>query len=153
MVYIINMNKHLKYLRYVVRHKWFTFLECANMGLYWRGLVHDLSKFLPCEWYPYVEHFYGDAQNEPEYDLAWLHHQKFNKHHWQYWLLQKDSGECKAVKMPVDYVKEMVCDWKGVSRAFNKPDGATLEWYEQNKSKMILHPTTRVIVEALLKGY
>ena len=26
-----------------------------------------------------------------KFDFAWLHHQKSNKHHWQYWLLQLDN--------------------------------------------------------------
>jgi len=51
--------KHLAYLRYVLRHKWFVLLACWRAGLYWRGIVHDWHKFLPSEWFPYVEHFHG----------------------------------------------------------------------------------------------
>ena len=52
------MTKHLKYLSYVMRHKWFVFVECCKLGIPFRGLVHDLSKFSPSEWFPYANFFY-----------------------------------------------------------------------------------------------
>ncbi len=98
--------KHLKYLSYVLRHKWYVFVECCKLGIPWRGIVHDLSKFLPDEWFPYANYFYANPfkpkRNETGYykpydtgdedfDLAWLKHQKRNPHHWQYWVLPKDN--------------------------------------------------------------
>lgn len=50
---------YLKYLRYLVLHKWYVMVECFSFGLYWRGLVHDMSKFLPSEFIPYARYFYG----------------------------------------------------------------------------------------------
>jgi hypothetical protein len=41
------MGKHWKYFRYVFRQRWYVFVECVKLGIVWRGLVHDLSKFLP----------------------------------------------------------------------------------------------------------
>jgi hypothetical protein len=35
-------------------------IECFNQGLIWRGLMHDLSKFLPDEFLPYANFFYPD---------------------------------------------------------------------------------------------
>ncbi len=52
--------KYLQYFWYVVRHKWYVFLACRAEGLYWRGLIHDWSKFRPSEFFPYTEHFYGE---------------------------------------------------------------------------------------------
>lgn len=77
----------------MLRHKWFVFLACQKAGLIGRGLVHDLSKFTPSEWFPYVEYFYGEhagKRQKPWYvqdafDRAWLLHQNRNPHHWQYW--------------------------------------------------------------------
>jgi len=101
--------KHLKYLWYVIRHKWYTFLECCKLGIPWLGIVHDWSKFLPSEFIAYARNFYGDYPDlsdsnchgivmtktkiKRDFDAAWLHHQKANKHHWQYWILQYDSGD------------------------------------------------------------
>ena len=89
------LSKHFKYLSYVLRHKWYVLIECCRLGIPWRGLVHDISKFLPSEWYPYVEKFYGKNPSSTsvkcKFDKAWLRHQHCNPHHWQYWLLQCDS--------------------------------------------------------------
>lgn len=95
--------KHLKYLCYVLRHKWFVLIECCKLGISWRGIVHDLSKFTPTEWFPYVEKFYGDRPSPRDatgaydplsvgglFDRAWLHHQHYNDHHWQWWILRGD---------------------------------------------------------------
>ena len=102
---------HFKYLSYVLRHKWYVFVECCKLGTPLRGILHDLSKFLPSEWFPYARHFYGNLPNWDDvkricptyqykntkqgnkdlFDIAWLLHQKRNKHHWQYWLLLEDN--------------------------------------------------------------
>lgn len=54
------MQKHWRYLKYVIRHKWFVLLAGLTLGVPLRQLlVHDWSKFLPCEWFPYASFFYG----------------------------------------------------------------------------------------------
>lgn len=108
------MKKHFQYLKYLLRHKWYVFLACLQYGLVWRGIKHDWSKFLPSEWFPYVEYFYGAKVERPNtkrmdknhqlvpimeapevvkkaFDVAWNYHQKRNSHHWQYWLLTPDN--------------------------------------------------------------
>ena len=150
--------KHLKYLRYILRHKWFVFIGCCKAGIPWQGLMHDISKLSPREWFPYVDHFYGTEREkklaEPAFDKAWLHHQNRNKHHWQYWMLHRDTGEVQVLSMPEKYAKEMLCDWIAVSKALGRhePD-ATLKWYETNKNKIKLHGVTRAFVEIMLRGY
>lgn len=141
--------KHLRYLSYVLRHKWFVFIECCRLGIPWQGLIHDMSKFLPSEWFPYVEHFYGDKKkdiNGDKFDYAWFLHQKRNPHHWQWWILQVGEGETHILLMPDKYCKEMVADWRGAGKAQGKPD--TKAWYLGNKDKMLLHPDTRARIEA-----
>ncbi len=51
-----------KYLGYLTRHRWFVMLACFREGLYWQGLIHDWSKFLPGEFLPYAWYFYGKIQ-------------------------------------------------------------------------------------------
>jgi hypothetical protein len=105
------MNKHLQYLRYVAKHKWYTFKAARELGITWLGIIHDWTKFLPREWFAYANYFYGQRTMddvpgdlveifagqrdlvEQAFDVAWLHHQKSNKHHWQYWLLNQDIPE------------------------------------------------------------
>jgi len=52
-------EREFKYAWYIIRHKWFVFLECGKRGLVWRGITHDLSKLRPSEWAPYADYFYG----------------------------------------------------------------------------------------------
>lgn len=156
------MLKHLKYLRYLIRHKFFVMQECFKVGLYWQGITHDMSKFTPTEWFPYVETFYGDKPNPRDssgaynplkisesFDYAWLSHQHHNPHHWQYWVLRGDAGWTKTMPMPHKYRLEMLCDWRGAGRAIKGKD-ETSEWYAANKDKMELHPDTRAWVEQQL---
>ena len=101
----------IKYLWQVLRHKWFVFLEACKLGIPWLGLIHDLSKFRPSEFLPYARHFYGNYPEwktmdtwgksyyfgrtkesvKGDFDVAWLYHQKRNRHHWQYWMLTEDD--------------------------------------------------------------
>ncbi len=166
-----------KYLKYLLRHKWFVLIECFKMGLYWRGIVHDMSKFLPLEFIPYMRYFYGCYPDwskmsgdfklryfgptkqsvEKEFDYAWLYHQRTNKHHYQYWHLKEDSGKLKVLEMPEKYRKELLCDWKGAGIAQGKvspkndPWLEVRKWYIANKDSIILHPETQYKVEKFLE--
>lgn len=161
------MRKHWRYLSYVCRHKWFVFVACMRLGVpLHRAIFHDWTKFLLSEWLPYAEYFYGDketpspgkygychtAGSDAAFDAAWNHHQKRNKHHWQYWLLVNDDNDGGYIPLPMPdaYMREMVADWVGAGKAQGKPD--TAAWYEENKAKMVLHPRTRLKVELLLEG-
>lgn len=164
--------KHWKYLKYVIRHKWYVFQFCRDLDVsLWQAVIHDWSKFMPCEWFPYVEKFYGGepvisyepgsrpnheqnvsdakALRDRNFNRAWLHHQHHNPHHWQHWVLREDSGNVLALKMPSKYVREMVADWAGAGKAitgkYDLPD-----WYGKNKSKMVLAENTRLLVEVLI---
>lgn len=120
------MSAHLKHLRYVLIHKWFVFIYCLEYGLIWRGIKHDWTKFLPSEWFPYVDFFYrgepssrtGAAQPKkatPEFEVAVNHHLHRNDHHWAYWVRLGDDGTVLALPMPDKCRKEMMADWLGVA--------------------------------------
>lgn len=169
------MKRYWSYLKYVIRHKWFVGIECFNKGLYWRGIIHDMSKFLPSEFVPYAKNFYNKDGSKKEvrdnigyykptstgdesFDFAWLLHQKRNKHHWQFWVLPKDEGGVVTLRMPINYLIEMVCDWVGAGKAqgFVSPIEdkyyETRKWYDKNKNKMQLHEKTREQVQDMI-GY
>ena len=63
---IINAFKHL---RKIFIHKYW-------VGLYWRGLVHDLSKLSPTEFFESIKYYQGDsspinaAKKDKGYSLA-----------------------------------------------------------------------------------
>jgi hypothetical protein len=144
------MRKYFKYLWYVLRHKWFVFVECCKLGIPLTGVVHDCNKFLPDEFFPYAEYFYGSdsTNNQDAFDMAWLKHQRRNRHHWQAWILHEDSGEVKVFDMPMRYRKEMLADWRGAGLALGKPD--TAKWYAANRKNQRLHPSTRRWIEEQL---
>lgn len=151
------MNKHLKYLNYLIRHKYFVFVAGLQLKVsLWRLIIHDWSKFLPCEWIPYVANFYGDRVDKEKYgisfDYSWLHHIHWNKHHFQHWTLIEDSGAIKPLRMPEKYVREMASDWLGAGRAITGKWEAW-DYYQKNKDNTLLHPETRKLFESLLKNF
>lgn len=159
------INQCKAHFIYTMRHKWFVFLECCKLGIPIQGLLHDLSKFTPVEFFAYSFHFfnkdgskrgikdktgsYNPMQTDNEqFKLAWFHHSSNNKHHWHYWVCVNENAEYIPMKMPKKYVLEMIADWRGAGRANNTPD--VLAWYNNNKGKMLLHEETRREIETIL---
>ena len=76
----VLLKAHVQYLWYVIRHKWFVFVECLKIGVpLWGALIHDWQKFTPAEWKPYVLSFWGPWSYEERptwlvesFDKAWL---------------------------------------------------------------------------------
>jgi len=160
----MKLKVFCKYMSYVVRHKWYVGRECFKHHLYWQGITHDISKLLPSEFVPYANYFYGNYKKflkngrihapgkNDAFDYAWLLHQKRNKHHWQWFLLQNDTDGLRLLDMPDRYIVEMVCDWKGAGKAQgHKQPGELQQWYMANKDKMQLSEITRFKVEQLLE--
>jgi hypothetical protein len=146
------MNIHWTNLKYLLRHKWEVFKAGWKYGVPIRQLVlHDWSKFLPIEWFGYARHFYGTKTAESKLDFlyAWNHHQKANKHHWNYWVTIGDGPVMTALEMPERLVREMVADWTGAGIAIKGYDD-TKNWYKEHRDKMLLHPNTRALVDRLL---
>lgn len=165
------MRAHLRYLGYVLRHKWFVFVAGLRLGApLWRLIIHDWSKFTPAEWGPYVRYFYRDNTGEgmdaigrfglaelapfgfyakDRFNVAWLHHQHRNPHHWQHWVLREDSGNVFPLPMPFPLAREMVADWMGAGRAITGR-WEVAEWYAKNREVIVLHPETRRYVEGVL---
>lgn len=144
------MSRVFRYLKYLIRHKWFVFRAGLKLkASIWRLLIHDWTKFLPSEFFPYLRKFYGPVGTDwARYDHAWNYHQKRNKHHWQYWVLIYDNGRMEPLEMPDKYVREMVADWAGAGKAkTGKWD--LVDWYYGHCS-MKLHPNTRKKVEHLI---
>ena len=156
-----------KYLKYLCKHKFYVFLECYKLKIPFLGLIHDWSKFRLSEFIPYAQHFYAQGSNiqkgrdetgyyqagnteSDQFNMAWLLHQKRNKHHWQWWLLPMDDSSTKVFEMPLKYRKEMLTDWRGAGRAQGAPD--TKAWYEKNKYKMQLGIFTRKWIEVWLNN-
>lgn len=113
---------------------------------------HDRSKYDLEEYVPYLYHFYPSGDIDPDskeykdaYDCAWLRHQKLNPHHWQYWVLIRDSGKIEPLDMPVEHVISMLCDWHSFSA--KDPSSTASRWYYDNGDKMMLSDNTRSLID------
>lgn len=88
------MRRYLAYVVYVLKHKYYVFVECLKLDVpIWIALAHDWDKFLPDE----LNSCYSYAPNgtnlkretftdtdDPAFNRAVLLHYKRNKHHWQH---------------------------------------------------------------------
>lgn len=147
---------HLRYLKYVLRHKWFVFVAGRVLGApLWRLIIHDWTKFTPAEWGPYVRQFFSPGPkggivvgfNFNEFPIAWNHHWHNNPHHWEYWL--KPNVDRTPIKMPEKFVREMVADWCGAGRAITgKWD--IMDWFTDNQDRIVLHHETWQLVDSLV---
>jgi len=143
------MGKYWTYFKYIMEHKKNVFLECCKEGMYWHALVHDNSKLRLSEFIPYAIFFTVKNRVARNYNIrdevdtnflkGWLLHQKRNKHHWNYWVSINRQNELIPLPMPYKYIRQMVCDWKAMSRKFG---GTSQEYYLKMKEGFILHPET-----------
>lgn len=112
--YKITFKKFFLHLHRVNSHRFKVFCLCCRAGIFWRGLVHDLSKYSFEEFFEGVRYYDGDyspiknCKIENGYSKAWLHHFGRNKHHYEYWY-DYAAKESTPV-MPYKYFVEMVCD-------------------------------------------
>jgi hypothetical protein len=150
------MDKHLNYLKYVCKHKWFVFRAGLAVGgiPLWRLIIHDYSKFSKAEWTPYVNRFFGGragiedkSQDPQEFHRAWLHHLHHNPHHWEHWITPAHMSD--PLEMPEHFVREMIADWLGAGKGITGSWDLT-EWYEKTESRHILHPATKEYVRVLM---
>jgi hypothetical protein len=153
----MKYKRHIAYLKYIIRHKWFVFkasryTKCSLK----RAILHDLSKFLPCEWMPYANSFYrDDGRNiyiqDPNFDYAWNHHLHLNPHHWQYWVLKGDDKFQKALEIPDEYLREMVADWFGAGKAI-KGSWNISEWWTNYQKGLIIHPNSLEKINTIINS-
>lgn len=117
------MNNFFKHLKLINKHRLEVFKLCAKCGLFWRGLVHDLSKYSRVEFFESVKYFVGtrspigEARKSQGYSLAWIHHINKNKHHFEYWYDAKNKTQ---INIPYKYAVEHICDTIAASKCYNK---------------------------------
>ena len=104
------LKKIWLHFKLITKHRWIVFKLCTRVGLPWRGLIHDLSKYGPTEFWESAKYYVGYkspiqiAREKREYSAAWLHHKGHNKHHEEYWY---DFNA--PVKVPVIPYKYTIC--------------------------------------------
>lgn len=145
----------------ITAHKARVMKYCFKVGLYRQGLLHDLSKYGPVEFWKGVTYYQGTrSPNEAERQAtgvseAWLHHKGRNRHHLEYWIDYSPQGDHRmcGMKMPVRYVAEMFCDRVAACQTYQGAkytNASPWEYYAQSKDHLMLHPDTRALLEKLL---
>ena len=148
----------------ITHHKYLVMKNCFKVGLYRQGLLHDMSKYSPAEFWVGCRYFQGNRspnnaeREEKGYSSAWLHHKGRNKHHYEYWIDYGLEGEpmLTGMKMPKKYVVEMLMDRIAASKTYlgdKYTDKEPLQYYEKGAAKLgkMIHPETAALIHKLLK--
>ena len=156
---MIHIFSHFKL---VTKHRWYVFKLSLKAGIPFRGLVHDLSKYSPSEFFESAKYYQGNrspinvARMEKGYSSAWLHHKGRNKHHVEYWY---DWNLKQMPVIPYKYAVEALCDHIAAGLAYKGKDWTkeyTLEyWNTKDTARKLYNPKTEkfltVIKEEIAK--
>jgi len=147
----------------ITQHRNLVCRYCFRLGLYGQGLMHDLSKYAPVEFWRGAKYYQGfrspnDAERrENGVSLAWLHHKGRNRHHFEYWIdyrIRADGGVYMGgCRMPMKYVAEMFCDRVAACKIYlgdKYTDAAAYDYYIRSKPHIIIHEETSEEIEQML---
>ncbi|MCR4739861.1 MAG: DUF5662 family protein [Lachnospiraceae bacterium] len=154
--------KWIQHLKTINEHRRLVRQGCFRLGLYYQGLVHDLSKYSPSEFLVGAKYYQGyrspnNAEREDRgYSAAWLHHKGRNKHHYEYWIdYSASEGEGMVpARMPERYLAEMYVDRVAACRIYNGKDykeDMPLKYYLKGKEKIMMEADTKRMLERLLR--
>lgn len=160
------MWQYVEHFKYTVVHKYYVFVYCCKLGIPFRGIKHDISKFRLSEFVPYANYFFMPDGSRRKHHLpseqptkiqrtefaeAWCHHTRRNDHHWNYWACDSHNSMDtdgvnfyrSVVEMPKDAVAELVCDMIGASAAqgFVNPETAAYLYFVDHAC-VEMHPQT-----------
>ena len=148
-----NARNHFKT---ITEHRNLVMKYCFRCGLYRQGLLHDLSKYSPAEFYAGILYYQGDRspndvdRRENGYSAAWMHHKGRNKHHYEYWndyILPEHGGTgVGPIAMPRRYVAEMFCDRLAACHIYHADDysdDSALKYFLRGRSRTDMHPDTK----------
>ncbi len=154
----MNGWKHWKTIN---RHRRLVRKHCFQMGLYWQGLTHDLSKYSPDEFRVGKKYYSGTRspnaaeREEHGYSVAWMHHKGRNRHHYEYWTdFDLQTGQYAAMPMPRRYLAEMVADRIAACKTYHGSayrDSDALNYLLTARETPLLHPKTARQLRYLLE--
>ena len=136
----------------ITHHRHLVMWHCFKVGLYGRGLLHDLSKYSLTEFRVGAKYYQGTrSPNAAEreqigWSTAWMHHKGRNKHHFEYWTdFVPGSNTYGAVPMPTKYLVEMVMDRMAACKTYqgaDYTDASPLAYLNRAKDTRLIHPDT-----------
>lgn len=150
-----------KHFKTITKHKFLVMKHCFQVGLYWRGLMHDLSKYSPTEFLPGAKYYQGTRspniaeREENGYSKAWIHHKGRNRHHFEYWTdLNLRTKKYEPVPMPTVFVVEMCMDRIAACKTYRGKayhQGDALAYLNRENSVPLMHPETLKKTQFLLQ--
>ncbi len=151
----------IKHFKTITKHRHQVIAHCRRAGIFWQGLLHDMSKYSPREFWAGAKYYKGtESPNVGErrdkgYSEAWLHHKGVNKHHFEYWTDYSVAlRKVVPVKMPLRYVAEMFCDRVAASKIYNGDkytDSDSLNYFLRSKANRFINEETSDLLEKLLR--
>ena len=157
----IKIRNVLAHIRKIINHRRWVRRYCFKAGLYWQGLVHDLSKYSPTEFWESAAYYQGTSspinacKKECGYSMAWFHHRGRNRHHWEYWVDDFDEGMIPKL-MPEKYAIEMFCDFLAAGKAYmgkNFTRQAEFAWWKQKRKKYVMHPVIMDFIDTCFANF
>ena len=145
------------HLKTVTKHRWWVCYYCFKAGIPWQGLVHDLSKFSPTEFWESVKYYQGfrspiDYCKEINgWSKAWMHHKGRNKHHTDYWV--DLSAPDKTPIIPYQYVAEMLCDKLAAGMVYKGKDWTKeyeLDYWLNERDKTLVNDQVEALITEFL---
>ena len=153
--------KFWRHFATITMHRWRVRGGCFRVGLYWRGLVHDLSKYSPAEFFVGAKYYQGvrspnaAERDEKGYSTAWMHHKGRNRHHYEYWTdLNTETKRYESLPMPRKFLVEMVMDRRAACMTYQGKaytDASALEYFEKSVERSLMHPQTQKELMFLLE--
>ena len=144
----------------ITKHRMLVCGGCFRVGLYWRGLTHDLSKYSPTEFLTGIRYYQGTRspntaeREEKGYSEAWMHHKGRNRHHYEYWTdLSLETKQYESLPMPRKYLVEMVMDRRAACMTYQGKaytDSSALTYFMGSTERTLMHPQTRQELEYIL---
>ena len=157
----VRKMKVWKHFKTITHHRILVCKGCFKIGLYWQGLMHDMSKYSPTEFKVGLKYYQGtrspnNAEREDKgYSSAWLHHKGRNKHHYEYWIdySSRVPGGMLPVPMPRKYIAEMIMDRIAACKVYNGDNytnKSALDYYKLRLDPAPMHDETRKWLEFFL---
>jgi len=152
--------KAWQHFKTITRHRWLVRGGCFRIGLYWQGLIHDLSKYSPTEFCVGAKYYQGirspnaAERDDKGYSEAWMHHKGRNRHHYEYWTdMNRATRVYEPIPMPRKYLAEMVMDRRAACKVYEgkkyHPSSA-LEYFMRSRERELMHPQTKQELEYIL---
>ena len=151
----MGIKKMALHTSLVLRHKFGVLKNCTRCGMFFRGLIHDLSKFSPTEFFESAKYYQGNrspigaCRRATGMSRAWLHHKGRNRHHIEYW---QDFECAEHPLMPYKYAVECVCDKLAATKTYagkNYDKSLPLEHWNRYGCRVAGNPRTLAFMEAV----